>query len=539
MKSITQLLLMFVLTVTTSMLTAQQPASIRMDVNNVDMSVNGNGSCESNTLANSGLWLSGLDIAMQMVSAFASDLTQGNDFSPGPLTMLYGYSNDEIREAFNRVWSVHRWELDLFLSQFDENGNYNPQPGYHIPTDILEWPAHGPILPDENHGGFAEYLAPFVDVDGDGRYDPYHGDYPEIKGDQCAFFVFNTRSSTHFTSGYQVGLEIQGMAYAFDEPGDDLMNNTIFFDYKLINRSTYYLSDFYVGYWCDFEIGFKYDDYVGCNVENNCFYAYNAGVDPPSQVVTLLKGIQMDNGDGRFDLTNFMYYTGENTVYNNYYFYQRSLWDSQYPLQYGGNGHIDDRLSLPLDCKYAFPGISDPQNIGTNGTAPWGYYTWESNAEIGWTEGLCGNPPGDRRGVGSMGPISLTPGDILDFDIALTTFPDRDAVWQLDEPLNHLRYCYETGWTASGKPFAYYHDVNENTVNQDVMIYPNPSSGVITIKMTDFQMVDVYDILGRKLISSHETIVDLSGLPQGVYLAKVFNGKGFCITRPVVLTTVR
>lgn len=544
MKNSNRLLLVCFLTVTTSMLTAQQPASIHMDANNVDMTLNVYGSCESNTLANSGLWLSGLWFSeLSTHTAFVSDLDLGSDYSPGPVSS-WGNTNDEIRAAFNRVWSVRRWELDLFLSQFDENGNYSPQPGYKIPTDILEWPAHGPTPLNETLGDFSESLAPFVDADGDGRYDPYHGDYPEIKGDQCAFFVFTANSPTHFSYASQLNSEIHGMAYAFDEPSDSIINNTVFFNYKIFFRSACLLIDYLVSYWCDFNIDHNHHDYVGCDVGNDCFYAYSPATDSPSQMVTVLKGIPKDDGDERYGLTSFMYYTPEDLaseagspyywIPGYYYLYQHNTWKDRDKLQYGGTGHKEDALALPLDCNYAFPGNSDPQHLGTNGVEPWGMY-----AEMGWTEENCENVPGDRYGIGSMGPVSFYVDEVLDFDIALTTFPNPDAVWHLDEPISHLRHCFETGWTASGKPFAYYHDIDEAAINQEVGIYPNPSLGRITIKMTGFQSVEIYDMLGRKLISSQDATIDLAGLSQGVYVAKIFNSQGFSTTRPIVLTAGR
>ena len=39
--------------------------------------------------------------------------------------------------------------------------------------------------------GQAPYLAPFVDVDYDGLYNPALGDYPDVMGDQAIFFIFN------------------------------------------------------------------------------------------------------------------------------------------------------------------------------------------------------------------------------------------------------------------------------------------------------------------------------------------------------------
>ncbi len=56
----------------------------------------------------------------------------------------------------------------------------------NTPIPILEWPANGNPFA-KGAGGVAlvvnHDLAPFVDVNGDGKYNPLLGDYPAMKGD--------------------------------------------------------------------------------------------------------------------------------------------------------------------------------------------------------------------------------------------------------------------------------------------------------------------------------------------------------------------
>lgn len=61
--------------------------------------------------------------------------------------------------------------------------------------------------------------------------------------------------------------------------------------------------------------------------------------------------------------------------------------------------------------------------------------------------------------------------------------------------------------------------------NKNIMIYPNPTSDVVTIKVTDFSHAVVYtisDITGRKLLSgkllNESSTIDLGTLANGVYL---------------------
>ena len=505
-------------------LQAQEPASALLNANNMEMRLTVYGDCKGNETLNAcGLWLSGMDMALQMHSAFAGDYVWGSDFSPGPLTN-YGYSNDEVRAAFNRVWVIRRSELDLFLNQFDASGNYYPQQGYTIPIDILEWPAYGPIIPNDTLVHFDRYLAPFVDVDNDGEYDPYRGDYPEIKGDQCAFYVFNTNGPMHFSA--PMLCEIQGMAYAFDEPSDTVLNNTVFFNYKIINRR-YSLYDFRASYWCDYKFSKTQRNFIGCNVTNNCFFSYDAhetgGANnkPSCMVVTMLQG-----------MNNFMYYQTLDTIQipgfpiDQFFFPPRSKWDWEEPLHYGGTGHAEDPLALDLPCLYAFPGNSDPLHLGTNGVAPWGMY-----AETGWTDESCGNAPGERKGVGTLTSVTLNQYDHIVLDVAMTVFPEKDAVWHLDEPIGHLQHCFDIGYTGSGKPFAYYHAVDEHPITNNLTIYPNPASSMVTIESERMQTIRIFNLMGQMIKTfsvdgKTKVQIDVTGIPAGLYLVRAYDAKG-------------
>ena len=65
-----------------------------------------------------------------------------------------------------------------------------------------------------------------------------------------------------------------------------------------------------------------------------------------------------------------------------------------------------------------------------------------------------------------------------------------------------------------------------------MIVYPNPSSSIFNFDLTQveqkFEEIIVYNILGEKLFSSELTprelnSINLSNLPNGYYLAKLFN----------------
>ncbi len=229
--------------------------------------------------------------------------------------------------------------------------NYNT-PGYEIPKHIAEWPAHGDVSK-----GQAYNLAPYIDADGDNHYDPSHGDYPSFLGDMALFFIFNDNYAEHTESGGKaIGLEVHSMVYGFDIPEDTILNNTLFFNYKLFNRSQKSLHDTYIGLWTDWDIGYGHDDYVGCDVRRSTAYAYNGypvdgsnpvyhfGPNPPVQTLTLLGGPLLPP-DG---LDNPAYSDTENCllyVFNG---------NNQYAINgaHFGNGIVDDERAYGLNGIY-------------------------------------------------------------------------------------------------------------------------------------------------------------------------------------------
>lgn len=280
------------------------------------------------------LWIAGVDVNNQLKCAAVRFRQDGNDFWTGPLSTDGSASIDaETCARWDKIFNITRAQVDEFLSQFDENGAYAPKDGYTIPTVIEEWPAH----PDGNTTGVSHYLAPFYDADGDGEYNPTSGDYPYydidnslchtktptmdeeyedyikgsilsdqvLKGDQTLWWVFNDKGNSHTESnGASIGLEIRGQAFAFST--NDEINNMSFCSYEIINRSTYTLTGTYFSPWTDVDLGYAYDDYVGCDVSRGLGYGYNGddvdgdgqteayGSNPPAVGVDFFQGPYMD-----------------------------------------------------------------------------------------------------------------------------------------------------------------------------------------------------------------------------------------------------
>ena len=445
------------------------------------------------------LWIGGLDINNQLKLAALRYRRTGVDYWTGPLTIDGTAAIDAATcSQYDKHFKMTRKEVDEFLSHCDpETGIFIPSEDYSIPESILNWPAHG-----DPSKGQSYYLAPFYDNHGDGEYDPYDGDYPYydinnslchtktptkdeeiegtiqgsvladqvIKGDQTLWWVFNDKGNAHTeTKGSAIGMEIRAQAFAFAT--NDVINNMTFYSYEIINRSTFELTNTYFSPWVDTDLGFAFDDFVGCDVDRGLGYCYNGkavdgngevesyGDQPPAVGVDFFQGPYMDkdgidnpkydtivdgitgdttlkqlcdesiNGvnfgnhiidDERFGMRRFVYHNnGGNPAQSDpvyaaeYYNMLRGIWKDGTKMMYGGTAYYSGEGTVGPECDFMFPGDSDPCNWGTGGQPPNGGFGQNG---FYWTEqtGNNGspNPPGDRRFMQSAGPFTLKPGAV-------------------------------------------------------------------------------------------------------------------------------
>lgn len=528
---------------------AQPWANARLDINQASAMANSNGDLftdyalpqfnipkgsTTNTFWAGTLWVGGLDAGGQLHVAAQTYRQTGNDFYPGPVmnTASYSAANDLL---WNRVWKINRSTIDSFrLGLFST-----------IPNEILTWPGNG-----NTAMGQAAQLADYVDINSDGVYDPNAGDYPCIKGDQALFMIFNDDRDVHTeTGGQKFGFEFHAMLYAYSAPGTWL-DTVVFLNYKMFNRSSFAFNNVYVGSWMDFDLGDFQDDYVGCDVARNVFYAYNGdandgtssmptfgtfGANPPAQGVVVLRGPLADAGDGRDNNRNgivdepgevcmmnkFIHFdnnftqTGNPQNAQHYYNYLSGFWTDGSPLTYGGTGYGGSTVS-----DFMFPGASDPLGWGTNNIP-----------QSPWDETSL---PYDRRGLGSSGPFTLQPGAEMCMDYAFVygrgTAGPASSVVDMQAKADSARVFYNgnSPCTCVINPLA----VNEISNELFFQLYPNPTSDNVTISYhaeNGNATLEIYDMtgnmVGTEIISKASTVVDLKKFSPGIYLIRISDGK--------------
>lgn len=507
----------------------------------------------------------GYDSTVTARTAVSRFFTEGTDYYPGPLRLTDGGTDAQTVMDYNRVWKVTREMIDYHIAHVADAD-------YEMDEEIRTWPGNGPE-------GYAEQLAPYYDADSNGRYNPRAGDYPLIRGDECIFSIFNDAFGEHYESYSQsLGIEVHAMTYAFHEPADTALWNTVFVHYDIYNRSAVNHPNTFFGTWSDFDLGYAYDDLMGCDVRRGMYYVYNGddydgpgtgnfmGV-PPAQGCVILGGATMtadgqDNpaitevpgafvagnvlgnngingmnfGDGivdneRLGMTSYLQYNnsynavvGEPEKATDYYNFMHAYWKNWQHLKYGGYGTDQ---SNP-DASFMYPNDSDPWHWGTDGVVP----TVDPD---GWNEISSGELPGDRRGIAGSGPFTFTAGSLQQFDLAYVTGFGNEGAWSSVEAMqrntDNVRRQFLHDTTDSGRPFLYRPysaplAIGDAADVPSFRLYPNPTRDAVTLTgVAKGSEVEVLDMMGRRLTAVRaegtNVHIDLQAYPASVYFVRV------------------
>ncbi|MBA2611697.1 MAG: hypothetical protein H0U95_06995 [Bacteroidetes bacterium] len=381
------------------------------------------------------IWLGGLDAGGQLKVAAMTYRQNGIDFWPGPLDTVNASADPAECLKYDQIYTITRAEVDNLIN------------GGAATPNILAWPGNGDVSKNEG-----KRLAPFVDVNLDGFYDPTGPtpDYPaydvynlalkdnlgfcksKLYGDQTLFWVFNDKGGAHTeTQGVQIGVEVRAQAFAFKT--NDEVNNMTFYNYEIHNRSSFQLNQTYFTVWTDADLGYYLDDYVGCDVSRGLGYIYNAdpydetasgtngyGDFPPALGCDFFRGPLADPNDG-IDNDNDANvipqtpYTGtdepgETIQMSRFTYYNNNI--GAFPPQ---TTNPDIAIHY-YNFMTGFWKDGSPFTFGGNaygGTAP-ATFVYDGNpvTGTGWTEKSAGNLPGDRRFLQSAGPFKLLPGAV-------------------------------------------------------------------------------------------------------------------------------
>jgi hypothetical protein len=488
-----------------------------------------------NSIFANGLWVGGLDssshlhLAAQMYRPVTMDFFWSGpleDYRAGPLDTTNASIDSVTTQRYDSTWKIDRSLIDQFIYEYNLGNVSNGS--YVVPSIILNWPAQGT-------GNISRNLAPFIDHNNDGIYNPYDGDYPDMKGDQMLWWVMNDSNSPHEgTNGTPMGIEVQGAAYAYYCPllpdSESSINYSTFYQYKIINRSDTDYSQVYIGVNSDMDLGNYKDDYVGCDTILNIGFCYNGdnfddgisgyGLNPPIQNFLFLSDT----------IRSFVYWDNDGVPFGNpytglsYYNYMKSIWINGNHVTYGGNGHGGGNGST-----------TNSANIMYSGT-PYG--------GTGWTETAAGNVPGDRRFMASTGPINLPAHAEKTIEYAYVW--TRDAAhpnglttsWAKNvHDVMQIKHWYETDSFPCRNTTIGIHEIENAPIN--FTVYPNPATQNLNVFVNNSNfvfMMELSDVTGRVIrsgliFSNRNNNINVESIAPGIYLVKIGNKENFSVKK--------
>ena len=405
--------------------------------------------------------------------------------------------------------------------------------------------------------------APYVDVNGDGRYEP-NVDIPGVENAaQTIWAVANDlgNSSTACLGSPSIGIEEQVTEWAWKQDGYPELDNMIYKQVELIYKGTpttppdSYIDSMYIAQWSDVNDGYSGDDYAGCDTVESLGYVYNGEPnDPvysPLGLVPPAGGYEMVGGTA--------YYTGDRSDsaiidlhWRRGYKYRYAVPMTHFIAFWDGSAIVDPDWGAPDGAgemfnlfRFAMPypgypsdypiqdALPSPYNQSTNYLLP-----GDPTTHSGWVDGYL-DSPGARRILCIHGPFKFALGDTAELVVATIAADSSNYIGNVSELKWYgqwAQYAFDnfavpSGITgvkskaASPKTWALYQN------------YPNPfnPSTIISyqIPLMSFVRLKLYDVLGREVMTlvnekqnagSHSVSFNAANLPSGVYFYRLQAG---------------
>ena len=489
------------------------------------------------TIFTSGLWIMADSVEKRILASQQFSNLTHNEFRPGPVNN--SGLTDSLR--YYRVWKVDRSEIDYHMA------NYN-QPNYNADSSIANWPAHG-----DTTLGEAYHLAPFVDLDGDGNYEPSDGEYPCIRGDQAVYSISTDQRDSVNTINIpnaegNLDIEVHTMLYAYNNTGIPLLDTTVFVNFRLINRSSFDYDSLTVGFWNDFDIITSTSNYVGVDVQRELIFGYSSDSSmvalnspPPAQGVVLLKGMDsyFDGIDNDFD--GLIDEPSERIGMNKSMYYNNSFG------QYGNPFDLSAYINL-LQCR--FTGGVALRHDFSDGTGAFGNYpttnhpfpgTTNTQQPANWTDHGV-NSPYDRRVIAITGSMTLPSGfsTSMDYAFVYARNAQRNNIEVIDLLKGNVDEVKDW-WRSNFFNCSLNVTVEENEDHPSILLYPNPTDNLVQIELKDHSdnlHYDVMNSMGQIIASgtpNHFTFqIDVSHWSPGLYFIRILNNGKIHTSRFIV-----
>ena len=294
--------------------------------------------------------------------------------------------------------------------------------------------------------------APWVDVNGDGVYDP-NKDRPDINGDLFHWYVMNDGDSLRHMAVFNtqpLGVEVR--VSLFGEGPDSPLKDVMFVKWKIVNTGGNQLDSMFASFWSDPDIGDANNDFVGCDPESNLGFCYNdfngdnfyGSVPPAVGYVFLQTPIMPSNGDTAWvsgdpipDFTNIPMTAFSRITRHDF---NPVTAEVAYSYMNGLVGYTDQSYIDPTTgqaSSFIFNG--DP--VTGDGWVDYNYY-----------------PSGDRQFMLTAGPFSMAPGDTQEVAAAIVIAQGTDnisSITYLRQLAPWVQLAYDTDFKAIGPPLVF------------------------------------------------------------------------------------
>ena len=475
----------------------------------------------------SSIWIGGIDQSTNSLKVAAQTYRQsGNDYWPGPLDEFNGASIDSTTSAnWAQIWKVNKSTIDSFRQLTTITLT-------NTPKSILRWPGRmnphavtpsNTILSIPNRE-----MAPFIDINNDMVYNPLDGDYPNVKGDQMLFWVFNDKAGNKSSGSDAIGLEIHGTAYACKQKG---LQNTTFVNLRVHNWSTSILDSTFVGIFNDADLGYAFDDYIGYDTTYSMGVTYNGdsfdesaagyGNNLTQTGILFVRGPRIDNpqfpipGSPQFielPASSFSFFyngtnskTGSPIIANEFYNYLSGKWRDGSPIMAG----CMPEATMGTPTNFVFP---DDPSIAN-----------------GISEKVCNRTPFDRKTLISSGPFMLIPG-IVPSDITFAIVNTDTGV--NNNNFNELRRLADSAYKYSEGCQSISWPVGLPAVTEgNLRVYPNPANSFFTIEDSEpkKKYIQLFNVNGQVVYkeesNSQRININTQQLPSGLYFLRIEKGK--------------
>ena len=486
------------------------------------------------------LWMSGYDAANNLHIAAQTYRQHGNDYWPGPLdasgSLTYATSQD-----WAKIWKVNRTDINYF------RGLATITPAT-VPAAILTWPAKGNTYAQGNAGAaltITDDMAPFIDLNGDGIYQPLLGEYPDIPGDQALWWVFSDNGPTHaHTNGNPLKVEVHAMAYGYNR--GTLIDNVVYYKFNIVNKSANNYHDFRMGLWNDLDGGYQYSNYIGFDSTWRLAIGYKASAEDngggaghprntygnhcPIVGVTIVVS-PGDAGGSYVPAGSFSYYNNDlsfsgvpiaDTEFN--YYMRSRLRDGQHITNdFMGRGIPSHGYGTGPNCNYAYPG--DPSDTSQ------------------WSECSSGNNLADKRSVLACSDFTLNAGakeKMVAALISTDTGAGGGGGYCGNLSFDTIKIIADTAWHIYYHPLAPMISNGISTIDPTgIHIYPNPVHNQLHIEgdaMASENKLIISNPLGQQFVlpvttAGNKVEVNISALPPGLYYLQYHNSNGYTATK--------